>query len=60
MFTHDYIAQRLYEDRSDMLCAEAAAHRLARHAVRWPRFRPSLPWWRRLGLGGLPANLRPA
>jgi hypothetical protein len=60
MFTHDYIAQKLYDERSTRLCADAAAHRLAGQAVRRPRFRTSLPWWRRLGLGGLPANLRPA
>ena len=60
MFTHDYIAQRLYEDRSARLCAEAAAFRLARPAARRPRVRPSLPWWRRLGLGGQPSRLRPA
>jgi hypothetical protein len=60
MVTHDYIAQKLYDERSTRLCAEAAAHRLARHAVRWPRFRPSLPWWRRLALGGQPHKLRPA
>jgi hypothetical protein len=60
MITHDYIAQRLYEDRSARLCAEAASYRLARRAVRRPRVRPSIPWWRSLGLGGQPAKLRPA
>lgn len=60
MITHDYIALRLYEDRSDRLCAEAAAYRLARPTARRPRVRPSLPWWRRLGLGGRPAKLRTA
>jgi hypothetical protein len=60
MITHDYIAQRLYDDRSGRLCAEAAAYRLTLPAVRRPRARPSVPWWRRLGLGGQPAKLRPA
>ena len=60
MITHDYVAQRLYEDRSASLCAEAAAYRLARPPARHSRVRPSLPWWRRLGLGGQPPKLRPA
>jgi hypothetical protein len=60
MITHDYIAQRLYEDRSARLCAEAASYRLARRAVRRPRVRPSIPWWRRLGLSGQQGTLRPA
>jgi hypothetical protein len=60
MATHDYIAQKLYDEHSTRLCAEAAAYRFARPTVRRPRVRPSLPWWRRLGLGGQPHKLRPA
>lgn len=60
MFTNDYIAQKLYEERSARLSADVAAHRLAR-PVRRPRSRHSRgPWWRYLGLGSQPANLRPA
>lgn len=58
---HEYVAQKLYQERSDRLRSEAAAHRLARSTVRRPRGQPSQrPWWYRLSLGGQPANLRPA
>jgi hypothetical protein len=60
MITHEYIAQRLYEDRSARLRAEAATYRQARSMVRRPRVRPSFPWWRRLGLGSQPIKLRTA
>lgn len=61
MLTHDYLAQKLYEERSARLCADVAAYRLARQAVRRPRVRHSRrPWWHRLSLGGQPTNLRPA
>ena len=61
MITNDYIAQKLHEERSARLSADVAAYRLARPAVRRPRSRPSRrPWWRQLGFGGRPANLRPA
>jgi hypothetical protein len=58
---HEYIAQRLYEERGTRLRAEAAAYRLARLAVRRPREQPwRRPWWHRLDLRGHPSNLRPA
>ena len=58
---NDYIAQKLYEERAARLSAAAAAYRLARPPVRRPLGRPlRRPWWRRLGVAGQPANLRPA
>jgi hypothetical protein len=58
---HEYIAQKLYEERAARLRGEAAAYRLARPAARRPRGQSSRrPWWHHLGLGGQPANLRPA
>jgi hypothetical protein len=58
---HEYIAQKLYEERATRLRAEAAAYRLARPAVRRSRDQPwRRPWWHRLSLGGRPANLRAA
>jgi hypothetical protein len=58
---HEYIAQKLYEERATRLRAEAAAYLLARPAVRRSRDQPRRrPWWHRLSLGGRPANLRPA
>jgi hypothetical protein len=60
MLINDYVAQKLYDERSTRLIADAAADRLARRAVCQPRGRPSRPWWHRLALGGYPANLRPA
>jgi hypothetical protein len=58
---HEYIAQKLYEERATRLRAEAAAYRLARPMVRRPRVQPRRrPWWHRLNLGRRPANLRPA
>jgi hypothetical protein len=58
---HEYIAQKLYEERADRLRSEAAADRLARSNFRRPRGRPwRRPWWHRLSLAGEPANLRPA
>jgi hypothetical protein len=58
---HEYIAQKLYEERATRLRADAAAYRLARPAVRRPRGQPwRRPWWHHISLGGWPANLRPA
>ena len=57
---HDYIGQKLYEERATRLRADAATYRLARSAVRRPRDQPRRrPWWHRLSLGARPANLRP-
>jgi hypothetical protein len=57
---HDYIAQKLYEERATRLRADAATYRLARSAVRRPRDQPRRrPWWHRLSLGGRPATCVP-
>jgi hypothetical protein len=58
---HEYIAQKLYEERADRLRSDAAADRLARSTCRRPQGQPTpRPWWHRLSLGGRPANLRAA
>jgi hypothetical protein len=45
---HEYIAQKLHEERAARLSAEAAADRLARSAVRRPEnLPPRRPWWHR-------------
>jgi hypothetical protein len=54
---HQYIAQKLHEERAARLHAEAAADRLARSAVRRPgNLHPRLPRWQRLSLRNQPAD----
>jgi hypothetical protein len=58
---HEYIAQKVYEDRATTLRAEAAAYRLAGPAVRRPQLqRRRRPWWPRVNPSGQPADLRSA
>jgi hypothetical protein len=49
---HEYIAQKLYQERAARLRAEVAAYRLARPAVRRWRGQPSRrPWSHQLSYG---------